>query len=107
MNAGRISARLGRVHRPAQNRRKNLMSNQWISRLRKRLDDNRRYRRAMAEISALTTRDLVDMRGSREEMHRHIYEEIYGRETAEVHHFNFGEALRRFKSSFRSEERRV
>ena len=68
------------------------MSNQWISRLRKRLEDNRRYRRAMAEISTLTTRDLADMRGNREEMQRYLYEEIYGRETAEVLHFNLAMA---------------
>ena len=77
------------------------MSTQWISRLRKRLDDNRRYRTAMAEISTLTTRDLVDMRGSREEMHRYLYEEIYGRETGEVFHFNLGDGIRRFMANFR------
>ena len=81
------------------------MSTLWISRLRKRLDDNRRYRTAMAEISTLTTRDLVDMRGSREEMHRYLFEEIYGHETGEVFRFNLGDGIRGVMANFRQKSR--
>jgi hypothetical protein len=42
--------------------------NNLLSRAQKQIDKHRRYHRAVAEINALTTRDLADMRGDRSEM---------------------------------------
>jgi len=49
-----------------------------VSRVRTHLDKHRRYRHAVAEINALTTRDLADMRGNREEMLYWARKEILG-----------------------------
>ena len=45
---------------------------------RKRLADRRRYNKAMAEIVALNTRDLVDMGADRTELEQGVYRQIYG-----------------------------
>lgn len=39
-----------------------------VTRVRTHLDKQRRYRTAVAEINSLSSRDLADMRGNREEM---------------------------------------
>ena len=47
--------------------------------VRKQLADHRRYRHALAEIDALSTRDLLDIRGDWAEMRRQAWESVYGR----------------------------
>jgi hypothetical protein len=49
-----------------------------ISTFRKRLDDRRRYNKAMAEIEALNISDLVDMGADRTELERGVWRQIYG-----------------------------
>lgn len=49
-----------------------------ITSLRKQIADRRRYNRAIAEIEALTQRELSDMRADPVEMARHVHAEIYG-----------------------------
>ncbi len=50
-----------------------------IANVRQKLDDRRRYRRALAEIEALTQRELADMRADPVEMARDAYADIFGR----------------------------
>lgn len=50
-----------------------------IASVRKHLDDRRRYDRAIAEIRALSKRDLADLRADPVEMARHAYADIYGK----------------------------
>jgi hypothetical protein len=49
-----------------------------IANFQKQLADRRRYNRAIAEIEALTQRDLADMRGDPIEMRRQAYIAVYG-----------------------------
>ena len=49
-----------------------------VSRARDRLAKRNRYKRLVAEIESLSTRDLADISGNRAEMLRHAYMEIYG-----------------------------
>ena len=53
-----------------------------IATVQKQIADRRRYMRAVAEIDALSSRDLSDLRADPSEMRRQAYEEIYGRATA-------------------------
>ena len=53
-----------------------------IASVQKQLADHRRYRSALAEIDALSNRDLVDMRGNRDEMRYHAWASVYGRNEA-------------------------
>ncbi len=50
-----------------------------ISSVRKHFDDRRRYNRALAEIQALSRRDLADLRADPIEMARHAYADIFGK----------------------------
>ena len=50
-----------------------------IASVRKHLDDRRRYNRALAEIEALSQRDLADLRADPLEMARHAYADIFGK----------------------------
>ncbi len=54
----------------------------FFATVHKQIADYRRYRHAVAEIDALTTRDLLDMRGDWAEMRRHAWEDVYGRAEA-------------------------
>lgn len=56
------------------------MSKSLIAGIRKRLDHHRRYQKGLAEINALTVRDLCDMGGDRTEMEWHLYHDIYGQD---------------------------
>lgn len=47
--------------------------------LKLRLAKRARYNRMADEIRSLTSRDLADFNGNREEMLRAAYEEVYGR----------------------------
>jgi uncharacterized protein YjiS (DUF1127 family) len=49
-----------------------------VTRVRGHLDRQRRYSQAVAEINSLTSRDLADMRGNRDEMLRDVRREILG-----------------------------
>ena len=49
-----------------------------VSRIQQRLDKRRRYRRLVAEIESLSSRDLADLRADRTEMLRHAYAQVYG-----------------------------
>ncbi len=53
-----------------------------LATVQKQIADRRRYRVALAEIDALSTRDLVDLRADRDEMRFHAWNEIYGRSHA-------------------------
>lgn len=53
-----------------------------IATVQKQIADRRRYMRAVAEIDALSSRDLSDLRADPTEMRRQAYAEIYGRATA-------------------------
>lgn len=48
----------------------------------KQIADRRRFRVAVAEINALSNRDLVDLRADRAEMIHHAWEAVYGRSEA-------------------------
>lgn len=47
--------------------------------LKTRLAKRARYNRMIDEIKSLTSRDLADFNGNREEMLRAAYTEVYGR----------------------------
>lgn len=49
-----------------------------VSRAKDRLAKRNRYKRLVAEIESLSTRDLADINGNRAEMLRHAYQEVYG-----------------------------
>lgn len=49
-----------------------------ITALRTRIEKRREFDRLVSEIMSLTERDLVDMRGSRDEMLRHARNQVYG-----------------------------
>jgi hypothetical protein len=55
-----------------------LMFKALFATVQKQLSDHRRYRQALAEIDALSTRDLVDIRADWAEMRRHAWESVYG-----------------------------
>ena len=55
------------------------MISSLIATIRKRLEDRRRYNRAIAEIESLNLRDLSDMRADPVEMARAAYANIYGK----------------------------
>ncbi len=50
----------------------------FFTNLRKQLADRRRYRKSLAEIDALSARDLVDIRGDWAEMRHQAWEAVYG-----------------------------
>lgn len=50
----------------------------FINSTRDRIAKRMRYNRMVADIQALTDRDLSDMRASRTEMLHQAYREIYG-----------------------------
>lgn len=49
-----------------------------ISTLRQRIEMHRRYRRAIAEITALSQADLIDMGAFQIDLYRSARQEIYG-----------------------------
>jgi hypothetical protein len=49
-----------------------------VTHARNRLEKRRRDNRLVAEIEALSDRDLADINGNRSEMLRHVYREVYG-----------------------------
>lgn len=49
-----------------------------VARTKDRLAKRNRYKRLVAEIESLSTRDLADISGNRAEMLRHAYMEVYG-----------------------------
>ena len=53
-----------------------------IASVQKQIADRRRYMRAVAEIDALSSRDLSDLRADATDMRRQAYAEIYGRASA-------------------------
>jgi hypothetical protein len=50
-----------------------------VARLQNYLDKRRTYKRKLAEINDLSTRDLTDLRADRHEMIRHLQREVFGR----------------------------
>ena len=53
-----------------------------VANLQRQLADHRRYRRAIAEIDAMTPRDLADLRADPTEMYRYAWQEVYGNRAA-------------------------
>jgi uncharacterized protein YjiS (DUF1127 family) len=51
---------------------------QFLSRAQDRLAKRGRYRRLLAEIEALSDRDIADMGGNRSEMRHDVYRSVYG-----------------------------
>ena len=54
------------------------MISSLVSRLRQHIDMHRRYRKAIAEISALSQADLIDMGAFQIDLYRSARKEIYG-----------------------------
>ena len=49
-----------------------------VSRLKQRIEMHRRYRKAIAEIAALSQDDLIDIGAFQNDLYRSVHKEIYG-----------------------------
>ena len=58
------------------------MIKQILASLQKQITDRRAYNRALAEIDALSARELADLRADPIDMRRQVYQAIYGGQRA-------------------------
>ena len=67
-----------RRRKAATERKPVMIFSNLLSRTQDHLAKRRQYKRLVAEIEALSPRDLTDMRADRREMLYHAYKNVYG-----------------------------
>lgn len=78
----RFHSSLGRFTETVPEPKENPMIKTFIDAFKRRMDNNRQYRRLISEIESLNARDLQELRADPSEMKRQAWISVYGQARA-------------------------